>query len=118
MPDDTHHAAQHRRQASSFGAVAAAYERGRPPYPPEAVHWLLPAGASRVLDLGAGTGKLTRQLRDRGSIEAWATMDAGPHVKVLCAASDAPAVESALAQTPGVLRTFTASPGRGVEVER
>jgi SAM-dependent methyltransferase len=66
MPDDTHHAAQHRRQASSFGAVAAAYERGRPPYPPEAVDWLLPAGASRVLDLGAGTGKLTRQLHDRG----------------------------------------------------
>ncbi len=66
MPDDTHHAAQHRRQASSFGAVAAAYERGRPPYPPEAVDWLLPAGATRVLDLGAGTGKLTRQLHDRG----------------------------------------------------
>ena len=65
MPDDTN-AAQRRRQASSFGAVAAAYERGRPPYPPEAVDWLLPAGASRVLDLGAGTGKLTRQLRDRG----------------------------------------------------
>jgi SAM-dependent methyltransferase len=66
MPDDTLRAAQHRRQASSFGAAAAAYERGRPPYPPEAVDWLLPESASRVLDLGAGTGKLTRQLRDRG----------------------------------------------------
>jgi SAM-dependent methyltransferase len=66
MPGDTHNAAQHRRQASSFGAAAAAYERGRPPYPPEAVDWLLPEGASRVLDLGAGTGKLTRQLLDRG----------------------------------------------------
>jgi len=66
MPSDTHNAAQHRRQASSFGAAAAAYEHGRPPYPPEAVDWLLPEGASRVLDLGAGTGKLTRQLRDRG----------------------------------------------------
>ena len=66
MPGDTHNAAQRRRQASSFGAVAATYERGRPPYPPEAVNWLLPEGVSRVLDLGAGTGKLTRQLRDRG----------------------------------------------------
>ena len=66
MPGDTHNAAQRRRQASSFGAAAAAYERGRPPYPPEAVDWLLPEGAPRVLDLGAGTGKLTRQLRDRG----------------------------------------------------
>jgi SAM-dependent methyltransferase len=66
MPGDTRNAAQRRRQASSFGAAAAAYERGRPPYPAEAVDWLLPEGASRVLDLGAGTGKLTRQLRDRG----------------------------------------------------
>jgi SAM-dependent methyltransferase len=66
MPDDDHSAAQHQRQAWSFGAAAAAYERGRPPYPAEAVDWLLPEAASRVLDLGAGTGKLTRQLRDRG----------------------------------------------------
>jgi len=66
MPGDPDHAAQRRRQASSFGAAAAAYERGRPPYPAAAVDWLLPEGASRVLDLGAGTGKLTRQLRDRG----------------------------------------------------
>lgn len=66
MPDDDRSAAQHQRQASSFGAAAAAYERGRPPYPAEAIDWLLPDGASRVLDLGAGTGKLTRLLRDRG----------------------------------------------------
>jgi SAM-dependent methyltransferase len=66
MPDQQHSAAQRQQQASSFGAAAATYERGRPPYPPEAVDWLLPDGATRVLDLGAGTGKLTRQLRDRG----------------------------------------------------
>ena len=53
-------------QAASFGAVADAYERGRPPYPAEAVDWLIPAGAAHVLDLGAGTGKLTRQLTGRG----------------------------------------------------
>ncbi len=55
-----------REQATSFGAAAAAYERGRPPYPAEAIGWLLPPGAARVLDLGAGTGKLTRELLGRG----------------------------------------------------
>jgi SAM-dependent methyltransferase len=49
-----------------FGSVAAAYERGRPSYPPEAIDWLLPAGARDVLDLGAGTGKLTTRLVERG----------------------------------------------------
>jgi SAM-dependent methyltransferase len=52
--------------ARSFGAAAAQYERGRPTYPAEALDWLLPAGARRVLDLGAGTGKLTRLLVARG----------------------------------------------------
>jgi SAM-dependent methyltransferase len=52
--------------AASFGAAADIYERGRPSYPAAAVDWLLPPGARRVLDLGAGTGKLTRLLRDRG----------------------------------------------------
>ena len=48
--------------ANSFGAAAAAYEQGRPDYPVEAVAWLLePAGAHpRIVDIGAGTGKLTR----------------------------------------------------------
>ena len=50
----------------SFGAQAAAYERGRPSYPPEAIDWLLPPGARSVLDLGAGTGKLTTRLVERG----------------------------------------------------
>ena len=50
----------------SFGAEAAAYERGRPSYPPDAIDWLLPTGARDVLDLGAGTGKLTARLVERG----------------------------------------------------
>jgi SAM-dependent methyltransferase len=56
-----------REQRSlSFGSQAAAYERGRPSYPPDAIDWLLPAGARDVLDLGAGTGKLTTRLAERG----------------------------------------------------
>ena len=57
---------RHRAQAASFGTAAAAYERGRPPYPPEAIDWLLPEGAAHVLGVGAGTGKLTRQLLGHG----------------------------------------------------
>ena len=53
-------------QALSFGSEASAYERGRPSYPPEAIDWLLPTDARTVLDLGAGTGKLTARLVERG----------------------------------------------------
>jgi SAM-dependent methyltransferase len=52
--------------ASSFGSVSAEYDRVRPGYPDAAVAWLLPAGARRVVDVGAGTGKLTRLLAARG----------------------------------------------------
>ncbi|MBM2616075.1 class I SAM-dependent methyltransferase [Actinoplanes sp. LDG1-06] len=52
--------------AHSFGPAAEIYERGRPSYPQEALDWLLPSGSPRVVDLGAGTGKLTRQIHDRG----------------------------------------------------
>ena len=47
----------------SFGRVAAAYERSRPQYAADAVAWIAQRLPFRdVLDLGAGTGKLTRQL--------------------------------------------------------
>lgn len=49
----------------SFGAVAADYDRYRPSPPPEALAWLLPAGATTVLDLAAGTGAVTRELIGR-----------------------------------------------------
>ncbi|GAB2981085.1 class I SAM-dependent methyltransferase [Nocardioides montaniterrae] len=49
-------------RALSFGSVADAYDRARPGYPLEAAEWLVGGEALTVLELGAGTGKLTEQL--------------------------------------------------------
>lgn len=52
--------------ADGFSAGAASYERGRPSYPADAVARLVAGlgigSGSRVVDLAAGTGKLTRLL--------------------------------------------------------
>jgi SAM-dependent methyltransferase len=52
------------RYGSSFGSAAAAYTEHRPDYAVAAVRWAIePApGVPRVLDLAAGTGKLTGTL--------------------------------------------------------
>ncbi|MFF5178813.1 class I SAM-dependent methyltransferase [Micromonospora sp. NPDC000316] len=55
MVDHTH--------ALSFGAAASDYDRFRPRYPEAAVRWALDGlSDARVVDLGAGTGILTRTL--------------------------------------------------------
>ena len=51
---------------TAFAEVAGAYERGRPGYPEEAVRWLAGEEPRDVVDLGAGTGKLTRALVELG----------------------------------------------------
>lgn len=56
-------------RAQSFEHGAQVYAQVRPEYPPQAVEWLLPEDAgpgTHVLDLAAGTGKLTRSLLARG----------------------------------------------------
>jgi SAM-dependent methyltransferase len=61
----------HPRAEVGFGRAAEAYERGRPDYPAEAIAWLrdrLELGPGRTLiDLAAGTGKLTRLLLPTGA---------------------------------------------------
>ncbi|MGQ4618085.1 methyltransferase domain-containing protein [Nocardia sp. R7R-8] len=72
-PDDRgEKLAWHARRASSFGAHAAAYAEHRPDYPAAAIRWALARVAHRrpltVLDLGAGTGKLTQGLLEAGAV--------------------------------------------------
>jgi SAM-dependent methyltransferase len=49
----------------AFGAVAGEYDRLRSGPPPEALDWMLPPDASNALEIGAGTGILTRLLVER-----------------------------------------------------
>jgi SAM-dependent methyltransferase len=61
----------HDAAARGFARSADAYERARPDYPPEAVAWLADRIGVRpgrtVVDLAAGTGKLTRPLAATGA---------------------------------------------------
>jgi SAM-dependent methyltransferase len=54
----------------SFGTAAEHYDRVRPRYPVEAIRWILGAdpekAPKRVVDLGAGTGILSRQVAELG----------------------------------------------------
>jgi SAM-dependent methyltransferase len=58
--------AQLNPRGASFGSAAATYDRLRPGPPPAALDWLLAGDELRVLDLGAGTGQVTRGLLERG----------------------------------------------------
>ena len=49
-------------RASTFGSAASHYERYRPGPPLDAVEWILGDRRGYVVDLGAGTGALTRLL--------------------------------------------------------
>lgn len=66
MGADIHPAAR-----EGFSREAGAYERSRPGYPPSALAWLVRrlglAPGVTVLDLAAGTGKLSRELAATGA---------------------------------------------------
>jgi SAM-dependent methyltransferase len=69
-------------RAASFGGVAKMYDSARPGYPGPAVRWLVGDRPCRVLDLGAGTGKLTRALAAAGH-EVVAVDPSGPMLQQL-----------------------------------
>lgn len=97
--------------AQQFASVAGEYERGRPECPPAVIGALaaelgVPAGAP-VLDLGAGTGKLTRALLAGGydvvAVEPLASMREllaerlGPHRVLDGTAEQIPLVDGSVA---------------------
>ncbi len=61
----------HEVASVGFEAEAAAYDRARPSYPPDAVAWLMAnlgiRPGRRVVDLAAGTGKLTALIAGAGA---------------------------------------------------
>jgi SAM-dependent methyltransferase len=68
-----------------FGTAAADYSAGRPGYLPDAVAWLLEGVAGPVLDVGAGTGKLTAEIAAQGHVVTAVDPDAA----MLAALADA-----------------------------
>jgi SAM-dependent methyltransferase len=61
----------HEAASAGFGRAADAYERGRPQYPAAAVDWLGRAlclsPGDQAIDVGAGTGRLSAALVERGA---------------------------------------------------
>lgn len=57
------------------------------------------------------------ELREEG-LSAWATMDAGPHVKVLCERADEAKLAYELEKDPSVLEVLRCRPAGGVQVQR
>lgn len=94
----------HELAAKGFSAGADAYERGRPDYAPDAVATLvreLQIGpGTRVLDLAAGTGKLTRQLVDTGAAIVAVEPIAEMRAKLVAAVPSAEALEGTAEQIP------------------
>ena len=77
------------QRATSFGTNAGVYEQGRPDYPRDAVSWLV-GDAQQIVDVGAGTGKLTRVLV------------ALPGTTVVAVEPDAHMLDELRAHVPGV----------------
>ena len=103
----------HPAAAAGFGRSAEAYERGRPGYPDAAVDRLVAAlPGRRVVDLAAGTGKLTRALVARGcdvvAVEPVAEMRAliAPPARAVEGVAEATGLPDASADAVTVAQAF------------
>ena len=120
----------HPSAATGFARSVGAYERARPEYPPEAIAWLaeeldLRPGRT-VVDLAAGSGKLTRPLAALGceviAVEPVAEMRAaiGPTARALDGTAEAMPLpdDSADAVTVGQAFHWFDGPKALAEIER
>jgi SAM-dependent methyltransferase len=96
------------RRRLSFGPSAGTYDRYRPGYPPEAIAWLLGPEPRRVLDVGAGTGKLTRGLVDAGHEVVAVEPDAGMRAAFAAAVPGIEILEGSAEELPVPDGTFDA----------
>jgi SAM-dependent methyltransferase len=87
--------------AASFGTAAGAYAEHRPGYAEAAVRWALePAPGKRVLDLGAGTGKLTAALVSVGAAVTAVEPDAAMRAELRRGLPDVPALPGSAEAIP------------------
>ena len=91
----------HLQRAQSFGDVAEAYQQARPTYPKHAVEWVLDTAPGHdVLDLAAGTGKLTRTIiAAGGNVTAVEPLD-GMRAQLQAAYPDVPVHAGTAEQIP------------------
>ncbi|WP_319463507.1 class I SAM-dependent methyltransferase [Micromonospora sp. RTP1Z1] len=89
-------------QALSFGAAAAEYDRFRPRYPQEALRWALDGldAAARVVDLGAGTGILTRGVLALGPVVVPVEPDPGMRAQLTAATPGVTALAGSAESVP------------------
>jgi SAM-dependent methyltransferase len=87
-------------QARSFGPAADLYDRVRPRYPAEAIRWILGDRPLTVVDLGAGTGILSRQLVGLGYEVIPVEPDPGMRAKLSEAGGAPEAVEGSAEAIP------------------
>ena len=89
-------------QALSFGAAAADYDRYRPRYPEAALRWALDGLAvpARVVDLGAGTGILTRGLLALGHEVTAVEPDPGMRTQFAAVTPGTPALAGSAESVP------------------
>lgn len=96
MPDKSAYSAR----ARSFGAAAAHYDRVRPTYPVQAVRWAIGDPPARVVDLGAGTGILTRVLLAAGFDVVPVEPDEGMRTQLATATSETVALAGSAEAIP------------------